>query len=148
MVTTRNALSTAALFAVLAFVGAIDSRCAYAANDYLKAIEAEGNQLEPLGIARKEEEALRRQQDAAAKLATPKPAASAPRAGADEQRAFEDELRRAYPGSFALYVSMTPKDKQAVYAEYRNSRYQGVTRFLPVITKIISISAQSRTQNR
>lgn len=113
-----------------------------AAADYLSAIEAAGDKLQPLGQARKEEETLRRlqQQQPAPAAAAAKPAAPA----TGGMKGFEDQLRGQFPGSFALYSLMDNKEKEQVYGEFQGAKGDGSARFLPVVTKIISISTAKR----
>jgi hypothetical protein len=122
---------------------------ALAADDYLKAIEAEGNKLEYLGKARAEEQALR-QQAPADKPVAAKPVAMAPASTASPAsiQAFEQSLRQQFPASYALYSLLEPKEREAVYAEYQKSRSEGLGRFLPVVSKIIAFSAPSKRAGR
>ena len=136
---------------------------AQAADDYLKAIEAEGNDLEFLGQAKKEQEMLMRSTPPRAKPA-PKPKAAAPapkptaRASATApapstsstdsvtQPEFERALRGSFPGSYALYSLMEPKEKESVFREYKEADSEGTIRFLPAVTKIISLSGKARAR--
>lgn len=153
---------TAALLGFNFTPGAGISR-AHAADDYLKAIEAEGNELEFLGQAKKEQELLMRSTPPRAKPA-PKPRAAAPApkpavktsitspasstAAPDSvsQTEFEKALRGSFPGSYALYSLLEPKDKESVFREYREADSEGTIRFLPAVTKIISLSGKARTR--
>jgi hypothetical protein len=127
----------ALLVALILGVGA----SAPAAADYLSAIQAAGEKLPPLGQARKEEETLRRlQQQQPAPAAAAKPAA--PVAGG--MKGFEEQLRGQFPGSFALYALMDNREKEQVYGEFQSSKGDGSARFLPVVTRIISISTAKR----
>jgi hypothetical protein len=119
-----------------------------AADDYLKAIEAEGNKLEYLGKAREEEQALRQQIPVAKPMA--KPASTAPVSATTPatMQAFEQSLRQQFPASYALYSLLDPKDREAVYTEYQKSRSEGLARFLPVVSKIIAFSAPSKRAGR
>lgn len=118
---------------------------ANAADDYLSAIEAEGNRIEFLGKARQEEEAVRRLQQSNAPVAAPAAAAQAKAAPAS-MRGFEEELRAQFPGSFALYSLMDQKEREMVYAEFGKSKATGAARFLPVVSKIIGITTQKRAK--
>ncbi len=138
---------------------------AHAADDYLKAIEAEGDQLEFLGQAKKEQEMLMRSTPPRAKPA-PKPKAAAPvqapkqtaRASATApapstsspdsvtQPEFEKALRGSFPGSYALYSLMEPKEKESVFREYKEADREGTIRFLPAVTKIISLSGKNKSR--
>lgn len=117
---------------------------AHAADDYLSAIEAEGNRIEFLGKARQEEEAIRRLQTNAPAAATAP--AGQPKAAPTSMRGFEEELRAQFPGSFALYSLMDQKEREMVYAEFGKSKATGAARFLPVVSKIISITTQKRAK--
>jgi hypothetical protein len=114
---------------------------------YLSAINAEGNQLESLGRARQEQDALLRQQQTPA----PKAAAAAPvrRASAPaavtSQKQFEDTLRKSFPGSYALYSIMNTDEQGEVYAEFQKKDVEGSARFIPVVVKIIAITSSNST---
>lgn len=155
---TMSAL-TAALLGFNFIPGAISQ--AHAADDYLKAIEAEGDQLEFLGQAKKEQEMLMRSTPPRTKP-TPKPKAAAPapkqtaRASATapapftassdsvSQLDFEKALRGSFPGSYALYTLMDQKEKESVFREYKEADSEGTIRFLPAVTKIISLSGKNK----
>ena len=161
---SRSTISalTAALLGFSFTPGAGISR-AHAADDYLKAIEAEGNELEFLGQAKKEQELLMRSTTPRSKQ-TPKPKAAAPApkqtvrtsvtapasstAAPDSvsQTEFEKALRGSFPGSYALYSLLEPKDKESVFREYREADSEGTIRFLPAVTKIISLSGKARAR--
>ena len=161
---SRSTISalTAALLGFSFTPGAGISR-AHAADDYLKAIEAEGNELEFLGQAKKEQELLMRSTPPRSKPA-PKPKAAAPApkqtvrtsvtapasstAAPDSvsQTEFEKALRGSFPGSYALYSLLEPKDKESVFREYREADSEGTIRFLPAVTKIISLSGKARAR--
>lgn len=161
---SRSAMSvlTAALLGFSFTPGAGISR-AHAADDYLKAIEAEGNQLEFLGQAKKEQEMLMRSTPPRTKP-TPKPKAAAPapkqtaRASATapapstaspdsvSQIEFEKALRKSFPGSYALYSLMEPKEKDSVFREFKEADSEGTIRFLPAVTKIISLSGKNKAR--
>lgn len=119
---------------------------AYAADDYLSAIEAEGNRIEFLGKARQEEEAVRRLQQSSATPAPASPATVPATTAPTSMRRFEEELRAQFPGSFALYSLMDQKERELVYAEFGKSKVSGAARFLPVVSKIIAITTQKRTK--
>ncbi len=160
-----RSMMTAMTVALLGFnltPGAGLSR-AHAADDYLKAIEAEGDQLEFLGQAKKEQEILMRSSPPRTKP-TPKPKAAAP-VHAPKQTArtsvtapapstassesvsqleFEKALRGSFPGSYALYSLMEPKEKESVFREYKEADSEGTIRFLPAVTKIISLSGKNK----
>lgn len=116
---------------------------------YLAAINAEGNQLESLGRARQEQDALMRQQQAPA----PKAAAAAPvrraapPAAVTTQPQFEDTLRKSFPGSYALYSIMNTDEQGEVYAEFQKKDVEGSARFIPVVVKIIAITS-ANSSNR
>ena len=157
---TMSAL-TAALLGFNFTPGAISQ--AYAADDYLKAIEAEGNDLEFLGQAKKEQEMLMRSTPPRT-TPTPKPKAAAPapkqtaRASATapapstassdsvSQLEFEKALRGNFPGSYALYTLMDQKEKESVFREYKEADSEGTIRFLPAVTKIISLSGKNKSR--
>lgn len=161
---SRSTISalTAALLGFSFTPGAGISR-AHAADDYLKAIEAEGNELEFLGQAKKEQELLMRSTPPRSKPA-PKPKAAAPapkqtaRASATapspstaasdsvSQMEFEKALRKSFPGSYALYSLMEPKEKESVFHEYKEADSEGTIRFLPAVTKIISLSGKAKAR--
>lgn len=105
---------------------------------YLQAINAEGNRLEFLGKAQEEHKALLRQQ--AQMKSGGAPVAAAPAAAATGVHGFEDALRGSFPGSYALYSLMGPKDKELVYAEYLKRNVDGPARFIPVVVKIIAVT--------
>lgn len=115
---------------------------------YLAAINAEGNQLESLGRARQEQEALVRQHQtpAPAAAAAPVRRAAAP-APATTQKQFEDTLRKSFPGSYALYSIMNADEQGEVYAEFQKKDVEGSARFIPVVVKIIAITS-SNSSNR
>jgi hypothetical protein len=116
---------------------------------YLSAINAEGNQLESLGRARQEQDALLRQQQ----TPTPKAAAAAPvrraapPAAVTTQPQFEDTLRKSFPGSYALYSIMNADEQGEVYAEFQKKDVEGSARFIPVVVKIIAITS-ANSSNR
>lgn len=122
-----------------------------ASDDYLKAIEAEGDRLEFLGQAKKEHEMLMRvapqakvsQKPTAAQKKTAKaaPATDAATRTSSERAEFELALRKSFPGSFALYSLLEPQEKEAVFNEYERSNSEGTIRFLPAVTKIISFNS-------
>lgn len=119
---------------------------AHGADDYLSAIEAEGNRIEFLGKARQEEEAVRRLQQSQAARASTVPAANQAPVAPSSMRGFEDQLRAEFPGSFALYSLMDAKERETVYAEFGKSKSTGAARFLPVVSKIIVITTQKRAK--
>ncbi|BAU49313.1 hypothetical protein SVA_2765 [Sulfurifustis variabilis] len=104
------------------------------ADDYLSAINAEGDRLESLGKARRERELLERR--------VSQPAAATPVAA--DQAQFERELNAEFPASYALYSMMGADDRTKVYAEYRESRSGGAARFFPVLNRIIALSTKNR----
>jgi len=114
---------------------------------YLAAINAEGNQLESLGRAQQEQDALVRQHQAPATA----PAAAAPvrRAAAPApettQKHFEETLRKSFPGSYALYSIMNVEEQREVYAEFQKKDVEGSARFIPVVVKIIAITSSNST---
>jgi hypothetical protein len=116
-----------------------------AADDYLRAITAEGERLETLGKARREEQALQQ------RIERQRRAAPATNQGETKDRSptaevtraqFEQMLRREFPYSYALYVLLSEKEKEAVYAEYRKAGEEGVGRFLPVLRQIVRFSSE------
>ncbi len=125
-------------------------------DSYVEAIEAEGNWLEFLGQAKKEQELLVRRTKTPARV-SPKPRsvspaqtakalstpASAASASSVTQEQFEHLLRESFPGSYALYSMFEPRDKEAVYREYEDAKTQGTIRFLPAVNKIIALSSLS-----
>lgn len=119
---------------------------AYATDDYLSAIEAEGNRIEFLGKARQEEAAVRRLQQSNAAPTSIAFATAPTTATPSSMHSFEEELRAQFPGSFALYSLMDQKEREMVYAEFGKSKSTGVARFLPVVSKIISITTQKRAR--
>lgn len=145
-------------------IGFTAAQPAQAAPDaYLDAINAEGDRLEVMGQAKKEQELLMRSAPAPSKESTkPKPvqkkqvkAAPAPAPSTATARApspatnqeFEQALRKSFPGSYALYSLLEPKQQEAVFNEYDQSSAEGPARFLPVVTKIISFTtAKNRTR--
>ncbi len=120
----------------------------HAADDYLSAIEAEGNRIEFLSKARQEEAAVRRQQQSNGAAASTPPSPVQTSANPTSMRGFEDELRAQFPGSFALYSLMGQKEREMVYAEFGNSKATGAARFLPVISRIIAITTQKRAKGK
>jgi len=151
-------------FGVAVFLGALalplaisltEVKPAQAADSYLDAINAEGDRLEVLGQAKKEQELLMRgappsKESAKSKTAQKKqvkatpataPSATSARApGSATNQEFEQALRKNFPGSFALYSLLEPKQQEAVFNEYEQSSSEGPARFLPVVTKIISFT--------
>lgn len=148
-------------------IGLTGIKPAQAADSYLDAINAEGDRLEVLGQAKKEQELLMRSAPASSKentkpkpvqkkqvKATPAPvpstapsAAAARVPGSATNQEFEQALRKNFPGSFALYSLLEPKQQEAVFNEYDQSTAEGPARFLPVVTKIISFTtAKNRTR--
>jgi hypothetical protein len=119
---------------------------AYAADDYLSAIEAEGNRIEFLGKARQEEETVRRLQQTNAAPASTTPSTAQAKLAPASMSGFEDQLRAQFPGSFALYSLMDTKERELVYAEFGKSKSTGAARFLPVVSKIIGITTQKRAK--
>lgn len=116
---------------------------------YLSAINAEGNQLESLGRAQQEQEALVRQHQVPAKApatAAPVRRAAAP-APETTQKHFEETLRKSFPGSYALYSIMNAEEQREVYAEFQKKDVEGSARFIPVVVKIIAITS-SNSSNR
>lgn len=107
---------------------------ARAADDYLSAINEEGDRLESLGRAR--EERARLERDAG------EPRAAKP--DATDQAAFERELNAQFPASFALYSMLNADERTQVYAEYRQAHARGAARFFPVLNRIIALSTQKR----
>jgi hypothetical protein len=122
------------------FIAGLLAAAPLAAKDdpYLRAITAEGNSTEYLGKAQKEQEALQRQ----ASTAPSQPVAAV----AISQKAFEDSLKVTFPGSFALYSLMEQHEKNEVYNEYLKRNVDGASRFLPVVTRIISITNAKRAR--
>lgn len=127
-------------------------------DDYLKAVEAEGDHLEFLGQARKEQEMLMRSAPRPVtasprhKADAPKQTAKAPPATASappvsvSQRDFEMSLREHFPGSYALYTILEPREREIVFREYANARTEGTIRFLPAVSRLIALSSMSRTR--
>lgn len=157
------------LFLIFLTFALINSHRAEAASDdYLKAIDAEGQRLEPLGQAKKEQEILMRGAATAPVKESPKkkeshrtktktaqkkpekpavspapaPAPAAPASVSFQE--FEHALSSNFPGSYALYSVLNAQEKEAVYTEYQNAKAGGTSRFLPVVTKIISITTSRR----
>jgi hypothetical protein len=110
------------------------SYTAPAADDYLSAINEEGNRLESLGKARRERELLQQ------RASQPSPV----KAVAADQAQFERELNTEFPASFALYSMMSADDRMTVYTAYQQSRAGGAARFFPVLNRIIALSTQTR----
>lgn len=119
---------------------------------YLDAIEAEGNRLEFLGKAKKEQEMLLRHTQAPASTlakpqaaippnSTPAPATTAGPAVTQVQ--FERVLKERLPGSFALYDLLEQREKEAVFREYASAKSEGTIRFLPAVNKIIALTSAS-----
>jgi len=146
-------------------IGFAVAKTAQAAPDtYLDAINAEGDRLEVLGQAKKEHELLMRSAPASKESAksrtaqkkqvkaTPAPVTSTAPASASASSSvtnqeFEQALRKNFPGSYALYSLLDPKQQEAVFNEYEQSSSDGPARFLPVVTKIISFTtAKNRTR--
>lgn len=143
-------------------IGFTATKPAQAAQDaYLDAINAEGDRLEVLGQAKKEQELLMRsappsKESTKSKTAqkrqvkaTPAPALSAAptpskattsASSSVTNQEFEQALRKNFPGSFALYSLLEPKQQEAVFNEYEQSSSEGPARFLPVVTRIISFT--------
>ena len=119
---------------------------AQAADDYLSAIEAEGNRIEFLGKARQEEAAVRRLQQSNAAPASTSPSTGLATTTPTSMRGFEEELRAQFPGSFALYSLMDQKEREMVYAEFGKSKSTRAARFQPVKSKIIGITTQKRAK--
>lgn len=141
-------------------------RAEAASDDYLKAIDAEGQRLEPLGQAKKEQEMLMRgaalapakesskkkeshrartktvQKKSEQTAATPAlaPASAIPASVSFQE--FERSLSSNFPGSYALYSILSPPEKEAVFGEYQNAKTGATIRFLPAITKIIAYSSK------
>lgn len=129
---------------------------ANASDDYVKFIEAEGNRLEFLGQAKKEQEMLLRNVPTPAKAspiskaATPKHAVKAPPAppsASVTQQEFEKSLRESLPGSYKLYTLFEAHEKESVFREYENAKTEGTIRFLPAVTKILSLTSRARQGN-
>jgi hypothetical protein len=118
-----------------------------AGDPYLDAINAEGDRLETLGQAKKEEELLRREAPAAAATnRTPGPALAArtkgtgAAPGVKSAMDFENVLHENFPGSYALYAVLDNSEKESVFNEYQKSRSDGPGRFLPVVSRIITLT--------
>lgn len=128
--------------AALVFLLVPASPAAVAGDPYLDAINAEGDRLETLGQAKKEEELLRRGAPPANRTPGPaltaRPASIAP--GVKSAMDFENVLHENFPGSFALYAVLDSKEKESVFSEYQKSRSDGPGRFLPVVSKIITLT--------
>lgn len=122
------------------------------ADPYLSAINVEGGKLESLGKAKKEEEALLRLEAAERKQARPQQPAQPQKPATDASsvnaKAFEDDLQKSFPGSYALYSLMDSGEKQQVLAEYQKRSAEGAGRYIPVIKKIIAITNAKRTRNQ
>ncbi|MCR4348217.1 MAG: hypothetical protein NUV55_13605 [Sulfuricaulis sp.] len=141
-------------------------RAEAASDDYLKAIDAEGQRLEPLGQAKKEQEILMRgaapapatesskkkgshraktktvQKKSENTAATPAPAPASVIPASTSFQEFERSLSSNFPGSYALYSMLSTPEKEAVFGEYQNAKTGGTIRFLPAITKIIAYSSK------
>lgn len=150
------------LFLLLILTTPWSHRAHAASDDYLKAIDAEGNRLEFLGQAKKEQEMLMRdtpqvkdgQKPRAAQKKTVKAApASVPSSSPDfatsatrtaaSRAEFEQALKKNFPGSFALYSLLEPQEKEAVFNEYENVKSEGAIRFLPAVSKIILFNSMA-----
>lgn len=136
---TRGVLILAALLLASGYAS-----FAAGADDYISAVTAEGERLETLGKARREEERLR--QTIERRRQSPPPAAAAKAPAQDlpttpTRAQFEQELRREFPYSYALYVLLTEKEKDEVYGEFLKGRDGGAAWFLPALKKIVGFSA-------
>jgi hypothetical protein len=124
----KPAVLTAALFAFCCAPEGLPR--VHAADDYLTAIEAEGNELEFLGQAKKEQEMLLRSAPAKPRAA-PKPKVSSPKQASVQtakapsaappdsmtQAEFEKVLRGKFTGSYALYAVLGQSEKESVFRE-------------------------------
>lgn len=143
--TRLRAVSSALV--LLSGLTALPAGAAGAPDPYLQALDVEGDRLESLGKARKEQEALLHHYSAVKATAitktTPAPAAkSVPATSAPvlDMQSFENALRQNFPGSFALYSLMEQSEKEQVYAEFQNKKGEGNARFIPVVIKIIAFT--------
>lgn len=125
-------------------------------DEYLNALKAEAARLEVLGQAKKEHEALLGKSKGKTGPSREKPQKNRDTRSVDAKTntgtlplaEFETVLRHDYPGSYALYSRMKPRDKAAVYQEYKNAKSHGIGRFLPPLRKIIVISTSSPDSDR
>jgi hypothetical protein len=138
-------------FLLLILAAPLNHRAHAASDDYLKAIDAEGNRLEFLGQAKKEQEMLMRvapqtkvgqtpraaQKKSVRAAPVPAPGSATRTVRAPTRAEFELALRKNFPGSFALYSLLEPQEKEAVFNEYEHANSEGTIRFLPAVTKII-----------
>jgi hypothetical protein len=143
---SKKPVSRATHYALALCMTLLAGSGARAADDYLSAIEAEGNRMEFLGKARQEEEVVRRLHQTGAAPAAPTPVAAQATVAPTSMRGFEDQLRSQFPGSFALYSLMDTKEREMVFAEFGKSKSTGAARFLPVVSKIIGITTQKRAK--
>jgi hypothetical protein len=155
MFRSRPAVVTAALLAFSCAAEGIPR--VHAADDYLTAIEAEGNELEFLGQAKKEQEILMRSAPAKPRAA-PKPKVPLPKQASIQtakapssappdsmtQAEFEKALRGKFTGSYALYAVLAPSEKESVFREYREADAEGTIRFLPAVNQIIHLSSKNK----
>lgn len=123
------------------------------ADEYLKSVREEGGRVELLDRAKRERDQIEKRVGRhAAPEAQPKPAKSgagesAPSGTAPsgaEHAHFEQELRSAYPGSYALYTTLGPEGQTKVFAEFQQSRATGSARYIPAVNKIIALAARQR----
>lgn len=147
------------IFLLLILAAPWSQRVHAAPDDYLKAIDAEGNRLEFLGQAKKEQEMLmsvapRAKESQKPKVAQKKMAKAAPASvptsppdfasrTAASHAEFEQALKKNFPGSFALYSLLEPQEKEAIFREYDNANSEGTIRFLPAVSKIISFNSMA-----
>lgn len=126
------AASLACLMAILPVPAAL------AADDYLSALEAEADDLQIMGAAKKEHEKLKQQGN----INTGKATTPGTEGDSASQLLFEQGLRDNFPSSFALYAKLKQSDKDKVYGEYKNSTAPGWSRYTAAISKVITISTQ------
>lgn len=147
------------VFLLLILAVPFNRQACAASDDYLKAIDAEGNRLEFLGQAKKEHEMLMRSTSPArdgqkpgtaqkktartTSAAVPAPSPDIASRTAVSRAEFEQALKKNFPGSFALYSLLEPQEKEAVFHEYENANSGGTIRFLPAVSKIISFNSMA-----
>ena len=125
------------------------SLSAQAEDDYLKKLEQEASTVEELHTAQKEQRELKLLSEAntadpvvTGVAATPLNPVPRPIESPLEvnQTEFERDLFKQFPGSYILYSMLQEGQKVQVLGEYQTNEAEGVSRFVPVINKIIQFS--------